>query len=101
MTLKLCPLIEYKIKKIFMEKSYRICATKASPKTLFYFGIIQNNHCMQETFLEIRYYGTVYQKALIKLTLFFLANSVPFSGQSYQNIARKTIFPKCWNIMES
>ena len=101
MTLKLCPLIEYKIKKIFMEKSYRICATKANPKPLFYFGIIQNNHCMQETFLEIRYYGTVHQKALIKLTLFFLANSVPFSGQSYRNSARKTIFPKCWNIMES
>ena len=67
-----------------MEKSCRKCVTKASPKPLFYFGIAQNNHCMQEILLKIRYYGRGYQKALRKLTLFFLTNPVPFGGQSYQ-----------------
>ena len=84
MTLKLCPLIEYQIKNIFMEKSCRKYTTKASPKTLFYFRTTQNNHCMQEIILKIRYYRRGHQKALKKLTLFFLVNQVPFSGQSYQ-----------------
>ena len=67
-----------------MEQSCRKCATKASPKSLFYSGITKNSHCMQEILLKIRYYGKGYRKALKKLTLFFLANSVPFSGQSSQ-----------------
>ena len=71
-------------KEHFIEKSPRKCATKASPKLLFYFGITKNNHCMQEILLEIRHYRRGYQKALKKLILFFLANRVPFSGQSYQ-----------------
>ena len=47
-----------------MKKSSRKCATKASPKPLSYFGITQNNHCMQQIILKIRYYGRGYQKAL-------------------------------------
>ena len=67
-----------------MEKSGRKCATKASFKPLFYFGITQNNPCIQEIILKIRYCGRGYQKALKRLTLFFLMSPVPFSGQSYQ-----------------
>ena len=67
-----------------MEKLCRKYATKASVKPLFYFGITQNNHCMQEILFKIRYYGKGYQKTLKKLILFFLANSVLFSVQSYQ-----------------
>ena len=37
MTLKLCPLIDYKKKKIFMKKSCGKYATEASPRPLFYF----------------------------------------------------------------
>ena len=37
-------------------------------------------HCMQEILLKLRYY----QKALKKLTLFFLLNSVSFNVQNYQ-----------------
>ena len=38
MTLKLCLLVEYHIKNIFMEKSCRKCAPKASPRPLYNFG---------------------------------------------------------------
>ena len=38
MMLKLCPLIEYYIRNIFMEKSCRKYVPKASPRPLFYFG---------------------------------------------------------------
>ena len=62
-----------------MEKS-----TKASPKTLFYFDITKNNHCMEEILLKITYYERGYQKALKKLTLFFLENPVSFIERSYQ-----------------
>ena len=60
MTLKLYPLIAYKIKNIFKEESCRIFATKTNPKPLFYFGITKNNHCMQEILLKITYYGSGY-----------------------------------------
>ena len=39
---------------------------------------------MQEVLLEINILKEDYQKALKKLTLFFLSNPVPFNGQSYQ-----------------
>ena len=39
---------------------------------------------MQEILFKIRYFERAYQKALKKLTLFFLLNPVPFNGQSYQ-----------------
>ena len=38
MALKLCPLIEYLIRNIFMEKSCRKCVPKAIPRPPFYFG---------------------------------------------------------------
>ena len=38
MTLKLCPQIEYQIKDIFIEKSCRDYAAKASPRPLYKFG---------------------------------------------------------------
>ena len=38
MTLKLCPLIEYQIRNIFIGKSYRKCALEAIPRPLFNFG---------------------------------------------------------------
>ena len=38
-----------------MEKLYRECAPKASPRFLFYFGK-QNSHLMQEIILKIRYF---------------------------------------------
>ena len=38
MTLKLCPLIEYYIRNIFINKSCRKCAPKASTIPLFNFG---------------------------------------------------------------
>ena len=37
MTLKLCQLIEYYLRNIFIEKSCRKCAAKASPRSLFNF----------------------------------------------------------------
>ena len=39
---------------------------------------------MQEIIFKIRYLKEDYQKALKKFTLFFLLNSDPFNGQSYQ-----------------
>ena len=38
MTLKFYPSIEYQIRNIFMNKSFRKSAPKASPRPLFYFG---------------------------------------------------------------
>ena len=39
---------------------------------------------MQEIILKVRHFERGYQKALKKLTLFFLLNPVPFNGQGYQ-----------------
>ena len=62
-----------------MERSYRQCAPKASPRPLFNFvKLTQNSHCMQEILLEKRYF----EKALKKLTSFFLSNPFLFMGQS-------------------
>ena len=38
MTLKPCPLTEYQIKNLFIEKSCRECAAKAHPRPLYNFG---------------------------------------------------------------
>ena len=46
--------------------------------------LIQNSHCTQEILFKIRYFQRGYQKALKKLTLFFLLNPVPFNRQSYR-----------------
>ena len=39
---------------------------------------------MQEIHLKVRSLKEDYQKALKKVTLFFLSNPVPFNGQNYQ-----------------
>ena len=39
---------------------------------------------MQEIIFKIRYYERGVPKSLKNLTLFFLLNSVPFNGESYQ-----------------
>ena len=39
---------------------------------------------MEEIFLKITYFEKGYQRALKKLTLFFLLNQVSFNGQSCQ-----------------
>ena len=67
-----------------MQKSCRKYAPTASPRPLFYFGKIQNSHCMQETPLKIRYFKKRLSKIIKKLTLFFLSKPVPFNEQSYQ-----------------
>ena len=38
MALKPCPQMEYQIKNVFIEKSCRKCAAKASPRPLYNFG---------------------------------------------------------------
>ena len=58
---------------IFMEKSCRKCAPKASP-----------SHCMQEILLKEDILKGDYQKPFKKLTLIFLLSPVPINGQSYQ-----------------
>ena len=55
MRLKLCQLTEYQVRKIFMDKSCKKCAPKASPRPLFNFGN-HISHCMQEILLKIRYF---------------------------------------------
>ena len=56
----------------------------------------QNSHCTQEILLEMRYFERGLSKSLnkntlffllnplTKIPLFFLLNSAPFNGQSYQ-----------------
>ena len=38
MTLNLCPEMKYQMKDIFIEKTCRKCAAKASPRPLYKFG---------------------------------------------------------------
>ena len=45
--------------------------------------VTQNSHCVQKILLK-DILKEDYQKALKKLTLFFVLNPVPFNGQSYQ-----------------
>ena len=64
MTLKLFPLIQYSIRHIFVEKSCKKYAPKASPRSLL---ILVNNpysRCMQEILLEIRYFERGLLKSL-------------------------------------
>ena len=56
----------------FVEKSCRKQAPKASPRPLFKFGKYpQNNHCMQEIVLKIRYFERRFSKSLKKLNFTF------------------------------
>ena len=66
-----------------MKKSCRKCASKASPRLL-----LLNNPKQPlygRNFFKNNILKEDYQKALKKLTLFFLLNPVLFNGQSYQN----------------
>ena len=74
MILKLCQLIEYQMKKIFMEKSWRKSAPKGSPRPVFNFDKrTQNSYCIQEILLRIGYFERDYQKAI--------KNPVSFNGK--------------------
>ena len=85
MTLKLCHLIEYYVRNIFMEKSCRNYAPKASPRTLLNFDTInQNSHRMQEIVLKIRYFERGLSKSHKKLTLIFLSNPISFNEQDHE-----------------
>ena len=45
---------------------------------------MQNNHCMQEILLKIRYFEQGLSKTFKRVTLIFLLNPVLFNGQSYK-----------------
>ena len=62
MTLKLCPLIEYNIRNIFMEKSNRECAPKASPRPFF---ILVNNP-KQSLHARNSFKNKIFSKGIIK-----------------------------------
>ena len=62
-----------------MEKSFRKCAPKASPRPLFNFGKqTQNSHCMQEIPLKIRYFERGLSNSLKKVNFIFFYEPSPF-----------------------
>ena len=69
--------MEYQIKNIFIEKSWRKCAAKASPSP--------DRHCMQKILLKVKSFETGFSKILINgiiiNPLFFLLNPVPLNRQ--------------------
>ena len=62
MTLKLCPLIEYNIRNIFMEKSNREGAPKAGPRPFF---ILVNNP-KQSLHARNSFKNKIFSKEIIK-----------------------------------
>ena len=44
----------------------------------------QNNHCMQETVLKIRYFERGLSKSLQRVSLAFFSKPIPFNRQNYQ-----------------
>ena len=75
--------------KIFLWKNHaENMHQKLVPDLFIIFVNNRNSHCMQEIALKVRYFKEDYQKALIKVTLFFLLNPVPFNGQNYQKQKR-------------
>ena len=69
-----------------MDKSFRKCALKASPRPLFYFGekpetgITRNNFFQNQDVLK-----RDYQKPLKKLTLFFFRTQSLLMGKVFKN----------------
>ena len=64
-----------------MDKSSRLCAPKATPRTLFIFinnpkQSLNARHSFTNNILKKKY-----EKAFKKLTLFFIPNIVAFNGQ--------------------
>ena len=67
-----------------MEKLYRKCAPKASPRPIFNFCKKPKTAiAYKKLFYKLDILKEDYQKAFKKLTLFFILNPVPFKGQSY------------------
>ena len=77
--------LSIKQETFFIEKSCRKHAPKTSPDP---FSVLLNNPKQplhtRNYFKSKIFWKENYQKALKKLTLFFLSNPVPFNGQSYQ-----------------
>ena len=68
-----------------MEKSFRKCAPKTSPISLFNFSKWPTTAIACKKFFKKQdILKDDYQTAFKKLTLFFLLHPVPFNGQSYQ-----------------
>ena len=68
-----------------MEKSCRKCAPQARPKPVFNFGKYPKTAiACDKFFLKKDILKEDNQKALKKLTLFFISNPVPFNEQNYQ-----------------
>ena len=79
MTLKLCQLIKYLMRNIFLEKSCRKWAPKASATTPFYFGKQPKTAiACKKILLKIRYFERGLSKPFKKLTIFFLFEPSPF-----------------------
>ena len=70
MTLKICSLIEYQVKNIFMEESCRKFLPKTSPRPLFNFGKEHKTaRACKKFFLKYDILKEDYQKALKKSLL--------------------------------
>ena len=86
MLLKLCLLIQYQIRNTFIGKSCRKYALEASPRPLLKFGKYPKRAvACKKLFLKYDTLKEDYQKTLKKLISFFLSNTLPFNGQSYQS----------------
>ena len=70
--LRLCQFIGYYIRKKYMEKSCRKCASKASPR----WYTAQNSHCIQEILLKITYFEKGLSKTLKKVYFSFQTQSL-------------------------
>ena len=85
MTLKLCQLLEYYVRNIFMEKSCRNYAPKSSPR--FFLILVNNSKQLlhaRNYFKNKRFWKQDYEKALKKLTLLFLSNPIYFDKQDHE-----------------
>ena len=64
---------------MFVVKSCRKCAAKASPRPLFIFGKInQRKHCMEEIIFKIRYFERQLPKRFNKVNFTFSFKPTPF-----------------------
>ena len=61
-----------------MEKSFKKCAPKASPRLLLIWYITQSSHCMQEIRLKTRYFERGFSKTLKKVNFIFSFEASPF-----------------------
>ena len=66
-----------------MEKSCRKCAPKTNPRSLLILVSNQKQSLHERNSFKDKILKEDYQKALKRLTLFFLSNPVPFNVQYY------------------